>query len=109
MYLGRIVESADNAALWASPKHPYTRALMDAVPDPSRRRQAAPITGDLPSPQNIPKGCRFHPRCPLVIDKCKTEVPPLETVGPGQRSACWRWRDVQPIAPQRPRVMETVK
>jgi oligopeptide/dipeptide ABC transporter ATP-binding protein len=88
MYLGRIVESADNAALWSDPKHPYTRALMDAVPDPSRRKQAAPITGDLPSPQNIPKGCRFHPRCPLATDICRSEEPQFRALAPGHQVAC---------------------
>jgi len=88
MYLGRIVESADNAALWSDPKHPYTRALMDAVPDPSRRKQAAPITGDLPSPQNIPKGCRFHPRCPLATDICRSEEPQFRALAQGHHVAC---------------------
>ena len=88
MYLGRIVESADNASLWASPKHPYTRALMDAVPDPSRRKQAVPITGDLPSPQNIPKGCRFHPRCPLATDLCRREEPTFRQLATGHSVAC---------------------
>ena len=88
MYLGRIVESAGNASLWASPKHPYTRALMDAVPDPSRRRQAAPITGDLPSPQNIPKGCRFNPRCPLATDLCRAEEPQFRQLATGHSVAC---------------------
>ncbi len=88
MYLGRIVESADNASLWASPQHPYTRALMDAVPDPSRRRQAAPIAGDLPSAQNIPKGCRFHPRCPLATDLCRSEEPQFRQLATGHAVAC---------------------
>jgi len=88
MYLGRIVESADNAALWASPRHPYTRALMDAVPDPSRRRQAEPIAGDLPSAQNIPKGCRFHPRCPLATDLCRSEEPQFRQRATGHSVAC---------------------
>ena len=88
MYLGRIVESADNASLWADPKHPYTRALMDAVPDPSRRRQAAPILGDLPSAQNIPKGCRFHPRCPLATDVCRSQEPQFRQMATGHSVAC---------------------
>ena len=88
MYLGRIVESADNATLWAAPKHPYTRALMDAVPDPSRRRQAAPIAGDLPSARNIPKGCRFHPRCPLATDLCRVEEPQFRQLATGHSVAC---------------------
>ena len=88
MYLGRIVESADNKTLWASPKHPYTQALMAAVPDPAKRRQAAPITGDLPSAQNIPKGCRFHPRCPFATDLCRSEEPQFREIGAGHRVAC---------------------
>jgi oligopeptide/dipeptide ABC transporter ATP-binding protein len=88
MYLGRIVESADNNALWAAPKHPYTRALMDAVPDPTRRRQSAPISGDLPSPQNIPKGCRFHPRCPLATDICRQQEPQFRQLATGHSVAC---------------------
>jgi peptide/nickel transport system ATP-binding protein len=88
MYLGRIVESADNSELWTRPLHPYTRALMDAVPDPSRRKQAAPITGDLPSPSNIPKGCRFHPRCPLATDLCRQEEPQFRAIKAGHQVAC---------------------
>ncbi|MER8396854.1 oligopeptide/dipeptide ABC transporter ATP-binding protein [Mesorhizobium sp. M1348] len=88
MYLGRIVESADNATLWTSPKHPYTRALMDAVPDPARRRQAAPIHGDLPSPQNIPNGCRFHTRCPLATDLCRSQEPAFRAIARGHHVAC---------------------
>ncbi|TKB16504.1 MAG: ATP-binding cassette domain-containing protein [Mesorhizobium sp.] len=88
MYLGRIVESADNATLWASPRHPYTRALMDAVPDASRRRQAAPIHGDLPSPQDIPSGCRFHTRCPLATEICRSQEPEFRALAPGHKVAC---------------------
>jgi peptide/nickel transport system ATP-binding protein len=88
MYLGRIVESAEADALWAAPRHPYTRALIDAVPDPSRRKQAAPIGGDLPSAQNIPKGCRFHPRCPLATDICRSTEPAFRTLAPGHTVAC---------------------
>ncbi len=88
MYFGKIVESADNATLWASPKHPYTRALMDAVPDPSRRRHAAPITGDLPSAQNIPSGCRFHTRCALATEVCHRQEPEFRPVGNAHHVAC---------------------
>ncbi|AGS26000.1 ABC transporter ATP-binding protein [Rhizobium etli] len=88
MYLGRIVESADNATLWSDPRHPYTKALMEAVPDPSRPRQAAPLGGDLPSPSNIPQGCRFHTRCPLATDLCRTEEPESRAVAPGHQVAC---------------------
>lgn len=75
MYLGKIVESALTSELWAEPKHPYTQALLAAVPDPARRKQAAPITGDLPSPHEPPSGCRFHTRCPLATSLCR-ETPP---------------------------------
>jgi oligopeptide/dipeptide ABC transporter ATP-binding protein len=88
MYLGRIVESADNATLWSAPKHPYTRALMDAVPDPSRRRHAAAIQGDLPSPRNIPPGCRFHTRCPFATDICRTHEPEFRDLGAAHHVAC---------------------
>jgi peptide/nickel transport system ATP-binding protein len=88
MYLGRVVESAPTRQLWASPRHPYTRALMDAVPDQSRRRHAAPIKGDLPSPQDVPAGCRFHPRCPLATDICRSVEPALEDTGAGHSAAC---------------------
>jgi peptide/nickel transport system ATP-binding protein len=88
MYLGRIVESATVADLWARPLHPYTRALIAAIPDPSRRRQAAPIGGDIASPQDMPKGCRFHPRCPYATDVCRTVDPALEPHGQGHDVAC---------------------
>jgi len=88
MYLGRIVESADHQTLWASPKHPYTAALMAAVPNPARRKQAAPIIGDLPSAQNIPDGCRFNPRCPFATDLCRAEEPEFREIGAGHRVAC---------------------
>jgi len=88
MYLGRIVESADRRSLWALPRHPYTRALMDAVPDPARRRQSVPLTGDLPSPQNLPSGCRFHPRCPKATAVCAEREPVLREVALGHEVAC---------------------
>ncbi len=88
MYLGRIVESASTSALWNGAKHPYTQALLAAVPDPSRRRQAAPITGDLPSPHNPPSGCRFHTRCPLATDLCRAEDPALRQFHSDHAVAC---------------------
>ncbi len=88
MYLGRIVESATGADLWARPLHPYTRALIAAIPDPARRRQAAPIGGDIASPLDIPKGCRFHPRCPIATSICRQVDPALVRHGDGHEAAC---------------------
>ncbi|MEG3043788.1 MAG: ATP-binding cassette domain-containing protein [Comamonas sp.] len=88
MYLGRIVESADRRSLWSSPRHPYTQALLDAVPDPTRHRQAAPLGGDLPSPQNLPSGCRFHPRCPRATALCTQQEPLLSDSVGGHLVAC---------------------
>jgi peptide/nickel transport system ATP-binding protein len=90
MYLGKIVELADRAALFARPHHPYTRALLSAVPipDPTMRRQRIILKGDVPSPLNPPAGCRFHTRCPFAFDRCRKEEPLLRPVGDGQISAC---------------------
>ena len=84
MYLGQIVEVAATGDLWRAPAHPYTRVLMAAVPDPARRRQAAPIVGELPSPTDLPLGCRFHTRCPHATDLCRRVVPPLRALNAGQ-------------------------
>jgi oligopeptide/dipeptide ABC transporter ATP-binding protein len=82
MYLGRIVEIGPADQVFAKPAHPYTRALMEAipVPDPDVRHQAAPVKGEAPSPVAPPPGCPFHPRCPYAIAACKDAVPPLERV-----------------------------
>jgi peptide/nickel transport system ATP-binding protein len=88
MYLGRIVEAGSHEQIWKSPLHPYTRALIDAVPDPARRRYAAPLPGDLPDPRNATKGCRFQPRCPLATELCKQQSPELRSARSGQRVAC---------------------
>jgi peptide/nickel transport system ATP-binding protein len=90
MYLGKIVELADRATLFVSPHHPYTRALLSAVPvpDPDAKRTRIILTGDVPSPINPPNGCRFHTRCPFVFDRCLTEEPKLRNVGQGHVSAC---------------------
>ncbi|MGL4286365.1 MAG: ABC transporter ATP-binding protein [Phreatobacter sp.] len=88
MYLGRIVESADGADLWKNPLHPYTRALIEAVPDPARRRHAAPLSGDLPSPEDVPSGCRFHPRCPLATELCSRVEPEPREFGAGHTVTC---------------------
>lgn len=89
MYLGRIVETAPNAELFASPNHPYTQALLQDVPRLDRRNQTyQPIKGELPSPINPPTGCHFHPRCPFATQRCKDERPALKEVAPGRLSAC---------------------
>jgi oligopeptide/dipeptide ABC transporter ATP-binding protein len=90
MYLGRIVEHTDKATIFARPLHPYTRALMAAVPvaDPAIRRDKKHVMGDVPSPINRPSGCHFHPRCPLAEARCRTEEPELREVQPGHRVAC---------------------
>jgi oligopeptide/dipeptide ABC transporter ATP-binding protein len=90
MYLGKIVEIAPKKAIFTRPQHPYTEALLEAVPvpDPTRRKQRRVLTGDVPSPINPPPGCRFHTRCPYVEARCKLEEPPLQLVAPGQWVAC---------------------
>ena len=90
MYLGRIVELATTAELFARPAHPYTQALLEAipVPDPRRRRTRAVLRGEVPSPIDPPTGCHFHPRCPMATERCKVEVPALRDLGNGHTAAC---------------------
>ncbi|MCL6648379.1 MAG: dipeptide ABC transporter ATP-binding protein [Chloroflexi bacterium] len=94
MYLGRIVEIADRNSLYENPLHPYTKALLSAVPIPDpvveAKRERIILTGDVPSPVNPPSGCNFHPRCPIAIAECKQIVPPLEEKLPGHYAACIR-------------------
>lgn len=92
MYLGKVMEEADKADLFASPRHPYTKALLSAVPVPDpikgRARERIILQGDLPSPVNPPAGCVFHTRCWKVQDKCRTDVPVLAELSPRHRVAC---------------------
>ncbi|MDP9468086.1 MAG: ABC transporter ATP-binding protein [Chloroflexota bacterium] len=90
MYLGRIVELGPTAEVLADPQHPYTRALLSVVPvpDPSTRRTPQILSGETPDPAHIPAGCRFHPRCPVAFDRCKTVDPPLFDVGANHEAAC---------------------
>jgi len=90
MYLGRIVEYADKTDLFARPQHPYTEALLAAVPlpDPALRRTKHRVEGDVPSPIKPPPGCHFHPRCPYAEARCRVEAPVLKTVAPGHEVAC---------------------
>ncbi|NLS17278.1 ATP-binding cassette domain-containing protein [Rhizobium sp. P40RR-XXII] len=92
LYLGRIMEVAASADLYARPRHPYTRALLSAIPspDPDRRRNRQILKGDIPSPANPPSGCVFRTRCPLALDACAAAVPQLREVAPGQFKACIR-------------------
>ena len=90
MYLGKIVEVAPRRSLFAAPKHPYTQALLSAVPvpQPGAARQRIILHGDVPSPINPPSGCRFHTRCPYVFDRCRVEEPLLKPTSPGHTAAC---------------------
>jgi peptide/nickel transport system ATP-binding protein len=89
MYLGRVVEVADTAGLYAKPNHPYTQALLAEVPRlDKRRRTYVPIKGEIPSPLAPPPGCHFHPRCPHAMPRCSSEVPALREIAAGRLSAC---------------------
>jgi oligopeptide/dipeptide ABC transporter ATP-binding protein len=90
MYLGRVVEVAETTRIYESPKHPYTHALLSSapIPDPAKRKKGAIIEGDVPSPIDIPSGCRFRTRCPFSTDKCVKESPPLVQIRPGQWIEC---------------------
>ncbi len=92
MYVGKIVEIADRDDLYDNPLHPYTQALLSAIPIPDPkvegRRKRILLSGDIPSPVNPPSGCRFHTRCPIAFERCKIEVPALLTYGAGHQAAC---------------------
>jgi oligopeptide/dipeptide ABC transporter ATP-binding protein len=90
MYLGKIVELTDRRSLFAMPQHPYTEALLSAVPvpDPKAKKKRIILSGDVPSPINPPSGCRFHTRCPYAFDRCRVEEPAMREVRPGHHVAC---------------------
>ncbi len=91
MYLGRIVEVADSQSLFAGALHPYTQALIAAIPipDPAVKKQAVALKGDPPNPAAPPSGCPFHPRCPEAFAKCSSERPELREIRNGMYAACW--------------------
>jgi oligopeptide/dipeptide ABC transporter ATP-binding protein len=99
MYLGHIVEQAPTAAIMADPRHPYTRALMSAVlsPDPTRRLPRNLVVGEIPSAINPRRECPFYSRCPIRLDRCLDDVPPMAAVDPEHGAACLRWRDTTEI------------
>jgi oligopeptide/dipeptide ABC transporter ATP-binding protein len=92
MYLGKVVEITARDELFLNPLHPYTQALMSAIPipDPTLKRERIILQGDVPSPLNPPHGCRFHPRCPVATQACSLAEPPLVETNPGHFAACWR-------------------
>ncbi len=96
MYLGRLVETAPTRELFSAPRHPYTKALLSAIPslDPDDRGRAQKLVGDIPSPTNPPPGCKFNTRCPYAVERCRTTEPQLEQTGPNHNVACHRWREL---------------
>ena len=92
MYLGKVAEVTTRDELFRNPLHPYTKALMSAIPipNPKLKRERQILKGDVPSPLNPPKGCRFHPRCPIAVDQCSQETPELREIAPEHWVACWK-------------------
>lgn len=98
MYAGKVVEHGNTSDIFREPRHPYTVGLLNSVPGIHKNKEMLnAIPGVVPSPDNFPEGCRFQDRCPLVIDKCRSDEPPLELVGDNHTSACWRREEVKKI------------
>ncbi len=96
MYLGRLVETAPTRELFSAPRHPYTKALLSAIPslEPDHKGNAQKLEGEIPSPTNPPPGCKFHTRCPFAIDICRTKEPALEHSSSEHDVACHRWKEL---------------
>jgi oligopeptide/dipeptide ABC transporter ATP-binding protein len=103
MYLGKIVELADTRVIFSKPAHPYTHALMSAIPIPDveHKQQRIVLSGDVPSPANPPAGCRFHTRCPFAVDRCLAEEPRLEAVETGHLVACHRKHETEKLVSEK--------
>lgn len=101
MYLGRLVETAPTRQLFATPRHPYTKALLSAIPslDPDDRGKAQKLEGEIPSPTNPPPGCKFQTRCPFAIDICRRQEPKLDHTGNEHNVACHRWKELMAEQP----------
>jgi len=94
LYAGQVYEACDTLTLFAKPKHPYTEALLKAVPRLDRKKELTSVPGNIPNLIEPPPGCRFHPRCPYAVQVCREKVPVLEEAGPGHLVACHRWREL---------------
>ena len=106
MYLGHIVEIAERSELYKNPQHPYTRALLSAIPIPDpeieAQRERIILKGELPSPSDPPKGCVFHTRCPIAIEQCKDRMPEIRNIAPLHGVACIRAEGYEEAAPPQP-------
>jgi oligopeptide/dipeptide ABC transporter ATP-binding protein len=98
LYAGKAMEIGTTKDIFGRPAHPYTRALLSAAPsadyEHERTRERIVLKGEVPSVLEPPPGCRFASRCPLAVDRCRVEAPPLEQISPGHATACWRWQEV---------------
>ena len=99
MYLGKVVELSETKELFRHPRHPYSHALLSGIPIPDVEGKSERIVleGDVPSPLNPPRGCRFHTRCPFVIQRCESDEPQLTDIGGGHQVACHRQADVEKL------------